>query len=154
MNNLVYQGVGSLESGLFATPPERLGFKSGFKDGVEGVQDESEYPEARQEIEEGLHKLETLLNSTVDKNFDKFEIYVLRNIMAVPQDLVNWIKLSHYEVCAARWVNAPTKLWDRKSNILSQQTLRPQNQSTSCDENSRVLETSLSFYVKRSDAMR
>ena len=44
-----------------------------------------------------MHKLETLLNSTVDKNFDKFEIYVLRNILSVPPDLADWIRLGHYE---------------------------------------------------------
>lgn len=92
MNNFIYQGVGSLETGLLSTPPERLGFK-GNKDG-----DDFEYPEAKQEIEEGLHKLETLLNSTVDKNFDKFEIYVLRNIFSLPPDLLNWMRLKHYEV--------------------------------------------------------
>lgn len=58
---------------------------------------ETDYSAAKQEIEEGLHKLETLLSSTVDKNFDKFEIYVLRNILSVPSDLANWIRLSHYE---------------------------------------------------------
>jgi Mis12 protein len=51
------------------------------------------------EIENGLHQLETLLEATVDKAFDKFEIYVLRNILTVPEDLVGWIRLSHYEVC-------------------------------------------------------
>jgi kinetochore protein Mis12/MTW1 len=39
-----------------------------------------------------------LLESTVDKNFDRFEIYVLRNILSVPEDLAPWIRLSHYEV--------------------------------------------------------
>ena len=34
----------------------------------------------------------------MDKNFDKFEIYVLRNILSVPADLVNWVRLSHYNV--------------------------------------------------------
>lgn len=53
---------------------------------------------AKQEIEEGLHQLETLLESTIDKNFDKFEIYVLRNILAVPEELAGWIQLKHYEV--------------------------------------------------------
>lgn len=90
--------MGSLETGLFATPPERLGFKNVAKDGEKTAETESDFPDAKREIEEGLHKLETLLNSTVDKNFDKFEIYVLRNILAVPQDLVNWIRLNHYEV--------------------------------------------------------
>jgi kinetochore protein Mis12/MTW1 len=75
-----------------STPPERLGFKSsGQADDAE-----AEFPEAKQEIEEGLQKLETLLNSTVDKNFDKFEIYVLRNILSLPSDLTDWVQLQHY----------------------------------------------------------
>ncbi|KAK5047734.1 hypothetical protein LTR84_006399 [Exophiala bonariae] len=86
VNNFVYQGVGSLEIGLLSTPPERLGFKAVKHDDTDGTSQE-DFPEAKQEIEEGLHQLETLLNSTVDKNFDKFEIYVLRNILSVPADL-------------------------------------------------------------------
>jgi kinetochore protein Mis12/MTW1 len=38
----------------------------------------------------------------VDKNFDKLEIWVLRNVFALSrgdEELVNWIKLGHYEVC-------------------------------------------------------
>lgn len=93
VNELVYQGIGSLESGLFATPPERLGFKPATA--VDGGS-ELEYPDAKQEIEEGLHKLETLLEFTVDKNFDKFEIYVLRSILSVPEELATWVRLSHY----------------------------------------------------------
>lgn len=97
VNNFVYQGVGSLETGLLSTPPEKLGFRAVRIPGANGVE-EVDYPEAKREIEEGLHKLETLLNSTVDKNFDKFEIYVLRNILSVPAELINWVRLSHYEV--------------------------------------------------------
>lgn len=93
----MYQGVGSLETGLTSTPPERLGYKAVINADEQGREDK-EFPEAKQEIEEGLHKLETLLNSTIDKNFDKFEIYVLRNILSVPADLVNWVRLAHYEV--------------------------------------------------------
>ncbi|EXJ90047.1 hypothetical protein A1O3_03115 [Capronia epimyces CBS 606.96] len=105
VNNFVYQGVGSLETGLLSTPPEKLGFKAvGGGDG-----DGPEFPDAKQEIEEGLHKLETLLNSTVDKNFDKLEIYVLRNVLSVPADLVNWVRLSHYEnISYPPSENAPT----------------------------------------------
>jgi len=97
VNNFIYQGINSLESGLLSTPPERLGFKvSNPAEGTETA--EIAYSEAKQEIDEGLHKLETLLNSTADKNFDRLEIYVLRNILSVPADLANWIRLSHYEV--------------------------------------------------------
>ncbi|KAK6197519.1 Mis12 protein-domain-containing protein [Scheffersomyces amazonensis] len=51
------------------------------------------------EIEIGTGKLETLLENQVDKNFDKFELYTLRNIMTLPSDLVEegWIKLKHHE---------------------------------------------------------
>ena len=81
---------------MTSATPERLGFIPASQDGnSEGGPD---YPEAKKEIEEGLHQLETLLESTVDKNFDKFEIYVLRNILSVPEDLASWVRLSHYEV--------------------------------------------------------
>ncbi|KIW70068.1 hypothetical protein, variant [Phialophora macrospora] len=96
VNNLVLQVLGSLETGLLTTPPEELGFQAVKRTGEDGAE-EVEFPDAKQEIEEGLHKLETLLYSTVDKNFDKFEIYVLRNILSVPTDLVNWVRLGHYE---------------------------------------------------------
>ena len=96
----MYQGISSLENGLFSTPPEKLGFSPAAYDSASGPtsNDGPEYREAKQEVEEGLHKLETLLESTVDKNFDRFEIYVLRNILSVPEDLAGWIRLSHYEV--------------------------------------------------------
>lgn len=55
--------------------------------------------EARREIEEGVHQLETLLESNVDKNFDKLEIYVLRNVLHVEEGLVDWVRLRHYEAC-------------------------------------------------------
>ncbi|EPS25168.1 hypothetical protein PDE_00099 [Penicillium oxalicum 114-2] len=100
INNLIYQAISSLESGLLATPPERLGF--GHANNGSTIPDTDEdgnvvYPEARLEIENGLHQLETLLEANVDKAFDKFEIYVLRNILTVPEDLLFWVRLKHYE---------------------------------------------------------
>lgn len=50
------------------------------------------------EIENGVHQLETLLESTVDKAFDQFEIYTLRNILTIPDNLAPWMRLGHYEV--------------------------------------------------------
>ena len=41
-----------------------------------------------EEIELGTAKLETFLESIVDKSFDRFELYVLRNILVVPPELV------------------------------------------------------------------
>jgi hypothetical protein len=101
VNNLIYQAISSLESGLLSTPPERLGFSHAANGSTIPDTDEDgnvEYPEARLEIENGLHQLETLLESTVDKAFDKFEIYVLRNIFTVPEDLLAWVRLRHYQV--------------------------------------------------------
>ncbi|KAL3448684.1 Mis12 protein-domain-containing protein [Aspergillus insuetus] len=100
INNLIYQAISSLEGGLLSTPPERLGFSHANNGSTIPDTDEDGnvvYPEAQLEIENGLHQLETLLEATVDKAFDKFEIFVLRNIFRVPDDLMGWIKLKHYE---------------------------------------------------------
>ncbi|KAA8916095.1 hypothetical protein TRICI_001746 [Trichomonascus ciferrii] len=53
---------------------------------------------AEDEIEMGTAKLETLLESIVDKCFDKFEIYVLRNLLVIPPELISegWIRLAHH----------------------------------------------------------
>jgi kinetochore protein Mis12/MTW1 len=101
INNLIYQAISSLETGLLNTPPERLGFSHAANASTIPDTDADgniEYPEARVEIENGLHQLETLFESSVDRSFDKFEIYVLRNILTVPDDIVNHMKLAHYEV--------------------------------------------------------
>ncbi|GAB1217923.1 hypothetical protein ATERTT37_007166 [Aspergillus terreus] len=100
INNLIYQAISSLESGLLSTPPERLGFSHAANGSTIPDTDEDGnvvYPEARLEIENGLHQLETLLESTVDKAFDKFEIVVLRNTFRVDEELLGWVRLKHYE---------------------------------------------------------
>ena len=92
VNTIVYRGIEAIETGLLNIPPRTLGFtnsKNGSKD---------ENSKAADEIEHGVHQLETLLEATVDKAFDKFEIYTLRNILTIPEDLVPWIQLKHYEV--------------------------------------------------------
>ncbi|KAJ5259227.1 hypothetical protein N7478_012208 [Penicillium angulare] len=100
INNLIYQAISSLESGLLATPPERLGFSHAANGPTIADTDDDGnivYPEAKLELENGLHQLETLLEANVDKAFDKFEIYVLRNILTVPEDLLSYVRLKHYE---------------------------------------------------------
>ncbi|KAL9613007.1 MAG: hypothetical protein Q9167_002440 [Letrouitia subvulpina] len=95
VNTIIYRAVEAIENGLFSIPPRQLGF------GVSKTSEDSTAPdvdgEAKAEIENGVHQLETLLESTVDRNFDKFEIYTLRNILTVPDDLAPYIRLSHYE---------------------------------------------------------
>ena len=41
--------------------------------------------------------MESLLESTIDNNFDKFELYCLRNIFNIPKDLIPYIQLSHQQ---------------------------------------------------------
>lgn len=101
INNLIYQAISGLETSLIATPPERLGFAHANNGSTIPETDEDGnvlYPEAKLELENGLHQLETLLEANVDKAFDKFEIYVLRNILTVPEDLLPWVRLKHYQV--------------------------------------------------------
>lgn len=108
INDLLNRLVDTIEEGLkSADPGSALGFSA--KAAAEGrIIDTDEEgkeilgDEVRREIEEGVHKLETLLESTVDKNFDKWEIYVLRNCLTLgreAEELMGWIRLKGYEVC-------------------------------------------------------
>ena len=36
---------------------------------------------------QGIQKLQTNMQESIDKNFDKFELYSLKNIFSVPDDL-------------------------------------------------------------------
>lgn len=75
-NALLYKSVSAMEQ-LFANLPAEI------------IPDE--------EVESGIHKFETLLESSVDRNFDAMELFVLRNITNIPEDLVGWIQLKHHE---------------------------------------------------------
>ena len=99
---MVFRAITAIESGLSSSSPEQLGFRS---------PPNTEYPseEARRdalleqkqtEIDAGIIQLESLLNNIVDKDFDKFEIYTLRNILAVgheEESLARWVRLEHYK---------------------------------------------------------
>lgn len=108
VNELVFQAVNEIETALLNVPKEQLGFPSkapAEQDGGTDNNNEKDASEtaARTEIEAGIVKLESLLNSTIDKNFDKLEIYTLRNLLTVSnaredEGLENWIVLDHYKV--------------------------------------------------------
>jgi kinetochore protein Mis12/MTW1 len=51
----------------------------------------------RDEVESGTHQLETLLWASIDKDFDRFEIYVMRNILCLRKVEMEWLRLGHYE---------------------------------------------------------
>ncbi|KAI1074448.1 Mis12 protein-domain-containing protein [Whalleya microplaca] len=94
VNILAERALNSVEQGLLNAPPSALGFKPSKS------QDDAPQPAeaAKDEIEAGTHQLETLLCASIDRNFDKFEIYVLRNLLCVrPADVRDWIRLAHYE---------------------------------------------------------
>lgn len=100
MNELVFRAVNAIEEGLSAIPPEALGFKcdANLSD---GARQEALEEMKQTELGSGCVQLESLLNATVDRDFDKFEIYTLRNILALghedeAKDLANWVQLEHY----------------------------------------------------------
>jgi kinetochore protein Mis12/MTW1 len=104
VNELVFRAVNAIEEGFGGTTAEQLGFTLDSEIAKALPNDAARrdaLAELKQnEIDNGIVKLESLLNATVDKDFDKFEIYTLRNILAVghdEEDLANWVRLDHYQ---------------------------------------------------------
>ncbi|KAL8698358.1 MAG: hypothetical protein Q9201_006615 [Fulgogasparrea decipioides] len=103
VNTIIYRAIEAIENGLFSIPPHQLGYSPDSDTSRDdSTLPDAEHPEAKDEIENGVHQLETLLEATVDKTFDRFEIYTLRNILTVPDELAPWMRLGHYEVCCHR----------------------------------------------------
>lgn len=99
MNELVFRAVNAIEEGLNNASPEGLGFKVDVNGRSTQAQRDALHAAKQSEIDNGIVQLESLLNATVDKDFDKFEIYTLRNILAVgheEEDLAGWVQLDHY----------------------------------------------------------
>lgn len=100
VNILAERALNSVEQALLRQPPASLGFKPPRKS---SKQDDKEAALAaaaeahRLEVEDGTHQLETLLCASIDRNFDKFEIYVMRNILCVRPEDRDWMRLAHYE---------------------------------------------------------
>ncbi|CAK3974141.1 related to MTW1 Determining metaphase spindle length [Lecanosticta acicola] len=111
VNEIAFRAVNAIEEGFGHTTAEQLGFSpSSTKNGTK-----AELAELKtNEIDNGIVKLESLLNATIDKDFDKFEIYTLRNILAVgheEDDIANWVRLDHYkgvDLVNAAELKAPT----------------------------------------------
>ncbi|PWW80080.1 hypothetical protein C7212DRAFT_159634 [Tuber magnatum] len=100
VNALLYQSVSAVETFLLSSPPGLLGFTPppGTIPDTDGDGNVVYSEKEEEEINKGMHQLETLLENGVDKRFDAFELYVLRNILVVPQDLVGWVRLAHHKV--------------------------------------------------------
>ncbi|KAK4123605.1 hypothetical protein N657DRAFT_572366 [Parathielavia appendiculata] len=110
INFLAERALHSIEQGLLNAPPVSLGFRPSSKHaprqhhqqqnaGAGGIEDEEETYRRRhrEEIETGTHQLETLLWASIDKNFDRFEIYVMRNILCLRPGEMEWLRLGHYD---------------------------------------------------------
>jgi kinetochore protein Mis12/MTW1 len=117
VNFLAERALHSIEQGLLNAPAASLGFHRGPGKysasaarrpngsraaggaAVAAEEEAQDDPEKRHrdEVESGTHQLETLLWASIDKNFDRFEIYVLRNILCLKQQEMGWIRLGHYE---------------------------------------------------------
>ncbi|EWG49813.1 hypothetical protein FVEG_09200 [Fusarium verticillioides 7600] len=96
VNVLADRALDSVERLLLSIPPQSLGFsnKHASKDGTPALPPDEA---AKLEIEHGTHQLETLLNASIDKNFDLFELYTMRNILTVRPDDQPYMRLAHYE---------------------------------------------------------
>ncbi|KAH9827413.1 Kinetochore-associated protein MTW1 [Teratosphaeria destructans] len=104
-NTVNLHGLDGVEKALLAVPARALGFRLSDTDTAADADSETREAALEQkkkdEIDSGMVKLETLLNSATDKDMDKFEIYCLRNIFTMGlqngQDLVDRIVLEHYK---------------------------------------------------------
>ncbi|KAF1939896.1 hypothetical protein EJ02DRAFT_380768 [Clathrospora elynae] len=108
MNEVLYRCTDTFEKGLSSADPALFGFLdrcAAEKRTPEKDEDGLDvFPEAKLEIEEGMLKLETLMENAVDKNFDVLEIWTLRNVLCLvkqgepeEEDLADWVRLEHYE---------------------------------------------------------
>ncbi|POR32216.1 Kinetochore-associated protein MTW1 [Tolypocladium paradoxum] len=101
VNVLSDRAIDSVERLLLSIPPQKLGFSSSTskksKDKGNAADDISPEEAAKLEIENGTHQLETLLNASIDKKFDLFELYVMRYILTVRPEHQPYMRLAHYD---------------------------------------------------------
>ncbi|ROW12197.1 hypothetical protein VMCG_00698 [Cytospora schulzeri] len=122
INFIAERALASVEQGLLNAPPQQIGFgrapaasRANSKSKRKGKQQQQQQPppppeedaadltteeieqRAHDEISNGTHQLETLLCASIDRNFDKFELYVMRNILCVRPEDRDWMRLGHYE---------------------------------------------------------
>lgn len=92
VNIVIYHALEVIENDLLSLSFSTLKFdaENSFVDlSIQNIDDDDniEYSEATTEIEDNVHQLETLLKATMNKTFDKFEIYTLRNILMMSNKL-------------------------------------------------------------------
>jgi kinetochore protein Mis12/MTW1 len=98
INILAFKATDAVEKGLLSADPANLGFQIPPQISPEAEQAAATIKDTvTAEVENGVHQLETLLEAKIDKNFDKLEVYALRNILSVPPEVRDWVRLSHYQ---------------------------------------------------------
>ncbi|KAJ4376642.1 hypothetical protein N0V86_006758 [Didymella sp. IMI 355093] len=146
INEVLYRCTDTFATGISNAPPHLLGFADRYvaeNRKPEKDEDGNEvYPDAALEIEEGVLKLETLMENAVDKNFDKLEIWTLRNVLCLPrgeEELARWVRLGHYEGVQAlpkdldsegAWT--PEKLYSLRRKLVETQKLHAALQAEKC----------------------
>ncbi|KAM0275893.1 hypothetical protein ACHAQH_007280 [Verticillium albo-atrum] len=104
VNSLADRTLDRVEQGLSSASPKTLGFEKALKKQQQQQQQKNPSADppptaeeaAKFEVADGVHKLETLLCNAIDKNFDIFELYVMRYLICVNPDARPWLRLSHY----------------------------------------------------------
>ncbi|WYZ40649.1 hypothetical protein EsH8_IV_000990 [Colletotrichum jinshuiense] len=98
VNAVADKTLDRVEQGLSKAPPKALGFEKALKQRKPPSGEPVDVEEtAKLEIIDGVHKLETLLCAAIDKNFDKYELYVMQNILGIQPNHRNWMRLAHYD---------------------------------------------------------
>jgi kinetochore protein Mis12/MTW1 len=94
-NAILYQSMDAFENYLRDTIlPSLTSSDKAFDFAAADAQTE----ELTREVEFGMAQTETLLENAVDRNFDAFELYVLRNVFNVPDDVEGYLRLKHHLV--------------------------------------------------------
>lgn len=105
VNLLSSRAIDSVESFLCGAKAKNI---AGFVPKKKDVTDDCPDP-VQSEIDSGTHKLETLLNTSIDKSFDLFELYVMKNIITVNPEDQPFMRLSHYEALDFAASTAPDR---------------------------------------------
>ncbi|CDK25064.1 unnamed protein product [Kuraishia capsulata CBS 1993] len=95
VNEIVYKCVNAMETYLKAKEEK----KQEEQEDDDIIMTDPSQTDIMSRIQHGSGAMETLLTAAVDRNFDLFELYVLRNIFSIPKDLVDggWMRLEHHE---------------------------------------------------------
>ncbi|KAL3963645.1 hypothetical protein ACCO45_000649, partial [Purpureocillium lilacinum] len=99
VNVLADRALDSVERLLLSIPPQKLGFSSSSIGGGGKKSKDLRCGTAAVFAAENDNngQLETLLNASIDKNFDLFELYTMRNILSVRPDDQPYMRLAHYD---------------------------------------------------------